>query len=87
VKPLLALINAARFIASERIERAARGELPKVPQLVAMVVLDVTHAYLSLYGDERPSRDLGVLRREAQHYEPVPRVEHFPMAPSEHGPN
>lgn len=76
-------------MASERLERAARGELPKVPQLVAMVVLDVTHTYLRLYGEERSSPDMGVLRRQASHPTPI----HFHadevmlVPPSEHGPN
>ena len=86
---LIAIINAARHVAAERIERAAKGELPRLPQLLAAVALDATHAYLKLYGDdELPVQDMGTIRTQpAQHPDELTSYAPPPVMPSEHGPN
>ncbi len=84
--PLLAIVNAARHVAAERVERAAAGMLPKLPAFFAAVALDVTHAYLKLYGEEgAPVQDMGVIRCPV--HDPEPEVYELYIPTSEHGPN
>lgn len=91
--PLIAIVNAARHVAAERIERAAAGKLPRLPTLLAAVALDATHAYLKLYGEEgEPAEDMGVIRCPAPepqaHHVDVPEQTYVLYVPtSEHGPN
>lgn len=84
--PLLAIVNAARHVAAERIERAAAGVLPKLPTLLAAVALDATAAYLKLYGEEgAPTQDMGVIRCPVHDADPIGYYVDLP--PSEHGPD
>ncbi len=86
--PLIAIINAARHVAAERIGRAADGLLPKLPALLAAVALDATHAYLKLYGEQgAPVRDMGVIRCPVHDPEPAQVAYAVYVPTSEHGPN
>jgi hypothetical protein len=48
--PIRAIVNAARYVAQQKLEEAARGKLSRIHAFGAVMALEAAHAYLKLWG-------------------------------------